>query len=43
MAHFRAQLQAVLDELDGAVPRLLSERPDPGDFWAAYYEHRLAA
>lgn len=36
MTKTRAELDAVLDGLDSAIPRLKAECPDEGEFWSAF-------
>ncbi|MDG2538718.1 hypothetical protein P5Y53_13670 [Dyella jiangningensis] len=32
----RAELQKALNRIEGHLPRLLDELPDPADFWPAF-------
>ncbi|AIF48265.1 hypothetical protein [Dyella japonica] len=36
MLQTHAQLEQMLDALDESVPRLLQNKPAPGDFWASF-------
>lgn len=36
MVKSTAQLDQMLDALDDSVPRLVTSKPAPGDFWASF-------
>ncbi len=36
MAHTWEELTQQLDALEAALPRLIDEHPEPGDFWMAF-------